>query len=273
MAKMARLTAKVVIWYTDFANIPIYYIFSADFSCIFRTFMKGECNMIQIAICDDEVEDIEYITSLIRKHLSSATASIQTFSSSEVFLRTLGVSFFDILFLDIEMESPTGYEVAQRLHAIEDSTLIIFVTKSSRYTLKGYGLVFRYLLKPLQEEDLTKALDAAISEIKSNRLSFKYDGDLFSIPISNIIYIESFGHFSTIHTETAEYVVRQTLTELLQQLSQSLFSFSHKSYLINMKHILCASSKEVQMSNHDLLPISRRKKESFNSTLNNYLGR
>ena len=97
MAKMAQLTAKVVIWYTDFANIPIYYIFSADFPCIFRTFMKGECNMIQIAICDDEVEDIEYITSLIRKHLSSATASIQTFSSSEVFLRTLGVSFFDIL--------------------------------------------------------------------------------------------------------------------------------------------------------------------------------
>ena len=235
--------------------------------------MKGGRDMIQIAICDDEVQDLEHIAALIRKHLSSTAASIQTFSSSESFLHTVGISSFDILFLDIEMSAPNGYEVAQKLHMLQSSPLIVFVTKSSKYTLKGYGLVFRYLLKPFQEKDLTKVLDEAILEIKSNRLSFRYDGSLFSIPISSIIYAESCGHISTIHTETAEYIVRQTLTDLLQQLPPSLFSFPHKSYLINMQHVLYASSKEIQMSNHDLIPISRRKRETFNFSLNNFLGR
>lgn len=194
--------------------------------------------------------------------------------SSSSFLKAFDNQAFDILFLDIAVNTPNGFAIAQKLHNCRNSPLIIFVAKSSKYSIKGYGLAFRYLLKPYQEKDLTEALDAAIAEVKSHRLSFKYDGMLFCIPFSNIIYyIESSGHFSTIHTDTSAYVVRQTLTELLQQLPRFSFFSPHKSFLVNMQHILYASAKEVHLSNQTRIPISRRKKDAFNSALNNYLGR
>ena len=52
--------------------------------------------MIQIAICDDEVQDLEHIAALIRKHLSSTAASIQTFSSSESFY--IQLAFHPLIF-------------------------------------------------------------------------------------------------------------------------------------------------------------------------------
>ena len=227
--------------------------------------------MIRVMLVDDERPALEELEYWLTKYQDIQIVSM-FHDAYEAFEQIL-ILKPDVVFLDIEMSAPNGYEVAQKLHMLQSSPLIVFVTKSSKYTLKGYGLVFRYLLKPFQEKDLTKVLDEAILEIKSNRLSFRYDGSLFSIPISSIIYAESCGHISTIHTETTEYIVRQTLTDLLQQLPPSLFSFPHKSYLINMQHVLYASSKEIQMSNHDLIPISRRKRETFNFSLNNFLGR
>ncbi len=229
--------------------------------------------MIQIAICDNEPSDLENTAAAIHKHLSPTAVSVQTFLSSSSFLQAFDGQSFDILFLGIEESSPTGYEVAQKLHNLRNSPLIIFIARTTEYAIKGYGLAFRFLLKPYQEKDLIEALDAAIAEIQSHRLSFKYDGTLFSIPISDIVYIESSGHFSSIHTDTAEYIVRQTLANLLLQLPSSSFFSPHKSFLVNMQHILYISSKEVQMSDQVRIPISRRKRDAFASAWNDYLGR
>jgi len=47
----------------------------------------------------------------------------------------------------------------------------------------------------------------------------------------------------------------------------------HKSYLVNMEHIVYATGTAVFLSSGHQLPISRRKRQEFNQNFNAYLGR
>ena len=57
---------------------------------------------------------------------------------------------FDLLLLDIEMPS-NGFQLAQSLIQMEKHPLVVFVTKRHEYAVQGYGIAFRYLVKPLDQ--------------------------------------------------------------------------------------------------------------------------
>ena len=64
--------------------------------------------------------------------------------------------------MDIEMRSPNGYDAAVSLMQNEARPLIIFVTKSSSYTILGYGVSFRYLKKPISYDAFSAVLKLAL---------------------------------------------------------------------------------------------------------------
>ena len=176
--------------------------------------------------------------------------------------------------LDIEMTAPTGFEAAKQLVATQNPRpLIIFITKSNAYTIKGYGVAFRYLVKPIAWDDFALALDAALDELSANRFSFSYNNDLVSIPLQSIYYIESFAHVAVIHTANDEFHIRATLSEVKQNLPLSRFTAPHKSYLVNMSHINTVLSDDIILTNGDRIPISRRKRQEFNADFCRFLGR
>ena len=66
----------------------------------------------------------------------------------------------DIAFLDIKMRGMTGLELAKRLKDINAKINIIFVTGYSEYSLDAFRLYASdYLLKPVDEEQVRKALE------------------------------------------------------------------------------------------------------------------
>lgn len=83
------------------------------------------------------------------------------------------VNPFDLVILDIEMPGINGYAAAVRLRSMQRKPLVIFLTNNMAYTLRGYGVAFRYLTKPIQPELLHFVLDAAIREIQANRFIFQ----------------------------------------------------------------------------------------------------
>ena len=225
-----------------------------------------------LAICDDEPAELEHIFSYVKQYNQSWT--ISQFSSAKDLLRAAEDTFFDLILLDIEMTAPTGFEAAKQLVATQNPRpLIIFITKSNAYTIKGYGVAFRYLVKPIAWDDFALALDAALDELSANRFSFSYNNDLVSIPLQSIYYIESFAHVAVIHTANDEFHIRATLSEVKQNLPLSRFTAPHKSYLVNMSHINTVLSDDIILTNGDRIPISRRKRQEFNADFWRFLGR
>ena len=52
------------------------------------------------------------------------------------------------------MEGMNGYQAAEELNKLPDIPLIIFITQSGAYIIRGYEVAFRYLKKPVEYRTL-----------------------------------------------------------------------------------------------------------------------
>lgn len=228
---------------------------------------------MRIAICDDEACERRGIQEYVLRYFSGENVQIDEFPSAKGLLDAAQDTRFDLVLLDIEMEHPTGFEAAQALKRTGDSPCIIFVTKSQAYSVRGYGLAFRYLVKPLNWSLFCQAIDAFRLEHQANTLSFRMDDYQIAVPVKSILYIESFGHTAVVHTKERQYTFRATLLELRARLPRGCFAAPQKSYLVNMHYILSASTTDVILENGEHIPISRRKRADFDRCFNDFLGR
>lgn len=228
---------------------------------------------MRVAVCDDEVSDLDNIIKILKKHGGFSSMDVSQFLTGTELLICAETDPFDLVMLDIEMPGINGYDVAVKLHSLPKKPLIIFLTNSMAYTLRGYGVAFRYLTKPIDECQLFWALDSAIREIKANRFVFQMDGISNVVPMDRIYYIEVFNHHTVLHTLDQEFTFRASLRDVLTQLPAGYFGMPHQSYILNFNHITTATSKEIHLTNGVRVPVSRRKQKEFERQFHRYLGR
>ena len=116
-----------------------------------------------ISVVDDDQSVRESLARLIR----SVGFHVQVFVSAEEFLSAGHGRRADCLILDIRMPGMNGLELQHALSMTDRDLPVIFITahgsdKDVRARALGAGAV-DYLLKPLQEEEVLKAIDAALS--------------------------------------------------------------------------------------------------------------
>lgn len=228
---------------------------------------------MRIAICDDEEKDLMALEKAVHAFDISKTIEVCAFSSAAELYRTQMRKEFDIAILDIEMEPPNGYDIASKLVELNPAPIIIFLTNSMAYTLRGYGIAFRYLTKPIDQTQLNNALTAAIAEASAKRFVLSTDGSSHIIPMEAIYYFEVFNHHTILHTMDQSYTFRATLKEIMKELPSGYFGFPHQSYIINFSHVNTVMAKEIHMTNGAVIPISRRKQQGFDNQLRMYLRR
>lgn len=115
----------------------------------------------------------------------------------------------------------------------EKSDLDGIVQSVQQYDVQGYGIAFRYLVKPLDKSLLTAAMDAVVQELNSKHFTVEYEGATLSLETSDIYYLESHGHKVSIHCKFQDLTLRMTIPEALEQLPKRCFASPHKSYLVN----------------------------------------
>ena len=136
-------------------------------------------------------------------------------------------------------------------------------------------LAFDYLLKPIDTEQLQACMRRLLSQrTKKHYITVTYSGTETKILLSNIQCLES-NLRKVIFTlsENREIEVVGKLTDYEEFLLHHGFCRCHKSYLVNMEHIVYATGTTVILSSGNQLPISRRKRQEFNQNFNAYLGR
>jgi DNA-binding LytR/AlgR family response regulator len=113
--------------------------------------------MIKALIIEDEVPAVERLTQLLKKSkydvsiletLDSVKAAVQWFNSNPA---------PDVAFFDIQLADGKSFEI---FNQIKVRCPIIFTTAYDQYAIQAFKVnSVDYLLKPLNEEELSKALD------------------------------------------------------------------------------------------------------------------
>lgn len=229
---------------------------------------------MRIAICDDEKEQRDLLAEYTHKF--NASLVVDTYSAALDLLMASDRCSYDVIFMDIEMPAPNGFEVAEALKKKSNPPLVIFVSKSSNYTIQGYGIAFRYLQKPVAYEVFESVFSLATKEREPVKIPFVCEGVYHVLSVKDILYCEAFDHSLTVHTKMGCYTSRMSLSELMSQLPSEDFAQSHKSFLVNMNYVHSVDATNVTVESSTgriLLPLSKGKRKSFIQKLGDYIGR
>ncbi len=208
---------------------------------------------------------------------------LATFSDALSALEFLKQTAVDVIFLDIHLPKISGIEF---LKILPYKPKIILTTAFGDYALQGYELdVSDYLLKPFSYERFVKAVSKVQHQIEevnasqtkvisnlettpSNKILFVKTGKEYQkIDTSTIQYINSKGDYTQIVSTSGKYLVSHPLKYWIDKLPAQFFCQIHKSYLINVPHIIKVVGNQVYISD-ELLPIGRTFRETF---VNDYL--
>lgn len=223
----------------------------------------------RIAICDDEEKQIQILSALLAKWagLSRHACDIRTFTSGEEFLFEYEQDkAYDILLLDVEMQDISGLDLARRIRRDGSPSEIIFVTSHFEFIGEGYEVdALHYLVKPVSEEKLMSVLSRAADRLAAQppSLVITCGGETVKLRERDILYVESFLHYISIHTEEKEYKIKENISSFGDRLSDDFFRI-HRSYLASLKHITKISRTSVSIEGKINLPLARGKYDAVN---------
>lgn len=197
----------------------------------------------------------------------------------------------DLVFLDIEMAGGSGFDLLAKFKEINFET--IFVTSFGHYAINAIKYsALDYLLKPVMVSELKTAVEKVADRVNnkhslqqysllkenlenknSKKLGVINKGKLYHVNVTDIIYIEGSGNYSTIYLINGDkYTAAKTLKDYEEMLcAEDSFARVHKSYIVNIKqisHIEKGEESPLVLYNNIKLEISRRKRQELITRLN-----
>lgn len=215
----------------------------------------------QIAICDDNKSDIEYILSLTKEWANEfgVLINVDIFYSAESFLFNYAENnAYDILLLDIEMGKMDGVSLAKILRNENETIQIIFITGYTDYISEGYDVsALHYLIKPVKKGKLFSVFERAVNKIKKNEkiLNLEINNEMMRIPIRQIKYSSVMGNYVTIYAKDI-YTIRMTLGELEKNLDERFYR-AGRSVIVNLTNINRVTKTQIKLNDGTIIPLPR----------------
>lgn len=231
--------------------------------------------MINIAICDDDINVAKEIESLIKSTINSQIYSTSIYIEAEEFSK-VDYAKLDFVFLDIELGDISGIEIATQIRKVNESVIIFFITNHSRYISEALkSMPFQYILKPISEkkelffEEFYRGIDK-LKKIKQTIIIDTLYGEEI-VRVDSIRYIEYLNRKIIIHTDKKEICFIGKLSEWNEKLLPYNFVQCHKSFLVNLNHIDKIRFAEIIMDNNMNVPIGRKYSQYFAEERNKFL--
>lgn len=218
---------------------------------------------LHIAIVDDENIQLDAMKSLINQTIREMGlhAKVSSYSSGEAFLFELEDNKgLDIVFLDIEMKQINGLEVAKKIREIDHEVTLVFATAFAEYAVQGYEVqALDYLLKPIERDKIKQVIQRHLDKkpLVKETLTLEAEGEMHKLLLDDILYIEVIKRECEIHLNNQVITVTRPLKELEDKLNAD-FIQTHRSYLVNVAHIHRLLKTDVELSNGQTVPVSRR---------------
>lgn len=217
-----------------------------------------------IGICDDSPEQIELLTHYLNSHPGGDDFSVIKSTAPDDFLRLLEECQPQLVLLDIDMGEINGIQLGEKIKALHENTIIIYITAHEQYALEAYQVrAFHYLLKPLTREKFNQVLEEALRIIKRDQdqpvktFNLQLKGEIISIDYKDIYYFEKVGHRIKVHTESRDVLYYDTLYNLLDIIDDESFIQCHQGYIVNVGKIRSYRDKSLSLEGNLHLPVSR----------------
>ena len=112
--------------------------------------------MLEIAVCDDDIADLECAVNMLHKIFTSQKIAyhIEKFMSANQMLEN--ISRIDIGILDISMEELNGIKLGRKLKEKFPDVKLVYITSYEEYCMQVINEVhaFSFLCKPLEYDKL-----------------------------------------------------------------------------------------------------------------------
>ena len=112
--------------------------------------------MLEIAVCDDDIADLECAVNMLHKIFTSQKIAyhIEQFASANQMLEN--ISNIDIGILDISMEELNGIKLGRKLKEKFPDVKLVYITSYEEYCMQVINEVhaFSFLCKPLEYDKL-----------------------------------------------------------------------------------------------------------------------
>lgn len=232
--------------------------------------------MIRIAICDDENSHRTKLRNQINYYSIQRNIDfkVEEFSTPEKLLRSS--LRYDLIFLDIYLNTEkNGVEYGKMLREMGNDSIIVFITSSQEFSIEGYTVgAFRYLVKPISQENITKTMDAFLKKFvhSTDKISIRSNNSEYYININNIIYIESLSRKRSIYVCNYTIETWETLVSLYNKLPNNVFLYSHKCFIVNINYIKYFNNYKITMKNGTSINLGRKYYKDFKSKLHTYFG-
>lgn len=212
--------------------------------------------MLRTIIIDDEAHQRLAIERMVNNYCPKLRV-VSKASSVQSGLTAIKEHKPDLVLLDIQMGDGTGFDLLDKLQTIDFK--IVFITAYDQFALKAFRFsALDYLLKPLDPDDLVKAVDKVsevmqgdfhlqLANLKEHLDSAKRDqkkiiikthNNIHLVPVNEILYCRSDNNYVTFFlTNKNEIVASANLKDYEEILAGSDFFRVHNSYLVNLKFV------------------------------------
>jgi two-component system LytT family response regulator len=261
---------------------------------VFASQTKIQNMKYKALIVEDEVRSREFLQNLVKEFCPEISVE-GTAGNVEEAVSFINTRQPDIVFMDIEMQTGTGFDVLQQVK--QHNFHVIFTTAYDHYAIKAIKFsAVDYLLKPINLEELQQAVAKAVENINKKAATNKIElliknlkrasGEDYSIGLStsegvefiqlqNIVRLEANGPYTTFFMKDGyKIMVSKNLKEYEMLLSDHGFFRVHNSHMINLKEVrkmIKTDGGYAIMNDESMIAISPKKKDEFVQLMNQRL--
>ena len=206
----------------------------------------------------------------------------------------------DLLLCDITIKGTwDGIETVRRITAERPIPVIYLTALTDRETLERAKQTYpaAYVNKPYQLNSLRTAIELAIHNFTqrakpapptaittptdkgprdretilqiNDHLFIKQNYQFVKINVGDLLYLEADNVYTTLVTANRKYVLRLTLSGILERMHLPGLVRIHRSYAVNIHKVDSFNDTELSIGTQ-LLPLSRSYKEDFLQRFNHY---
>lgn len=224
--------------------------------------------MIRVVVIDDEPLARSGVIARLAKHDDFQV--IGEYADGVAALDGIRRDLPDLLLLDIQMPALDGFGMLDEL-PVERRPMVIFLTAYDDFAVRAFDhRAIDYLLKPIDEERFEDSLNRArelysmrarvdggadcathgdSSGTHRTRFSVRMGRRVVVVDAAEVEWIEADGDYATLHTVLGNYLLRDSLTALSEQLDPAHFVRVHRSTIVRLDRVAELQS----LTNRDVL--------------------
>ena len=184
--------------------------------------------------------------------------------------------YYDVIFMDIEMQGMNGLEVARYIRKVDEQVLIVFSTNAVRYAVQGYEVgALDFIVKPITYTSFKMKMQKIVRQMERNwetSITLMKNDEMYKIPSTGVYYIEVSNHQLIYHTDQGDITVWKSLKSVEVSLENMHFAKCNRCYLVNLLHVQ-SIKKDTVLVGRDELKISRGRRIEFIKAVAAYKGK